>query len=150
MNGNQSIDAFAADLIASLEPSARKALAQDIARQLKTSQQKRIADQLNPDGSAFVLRKPQIRHKKGKIRRTMFAKLRTAKYLKSSSTADAAIIKFTAQVSRIARVHQLGLRDRVNKTGAEANYPARELLGLTTEDETLIRELVTAHLAVRL
>ena len=150
MNGNQSIDAFAADLIASLEPSARKALAQNIARQLKASQQKRIADQLNPDGSGFAPRKPQIRHQRGKIRRTMFAKLRTAKYLKSSSTADAAVIKFTAQVSRIARVHQLGLRDRVNKTGAEATYPARELLGLTTEDETLIRDLVTAHLAVRL
>lgn len=150
MNGNQSFDAFAADLIAGLEPSARKALAQNIARQLKPSQQKRIAGQRNPDGSGFAPRKPQIRHQKGKIRRTMFAKLRTAKYLKASGTADAAIIKFTAQVSRIARVHQLGLRDRVNKTGAEATYPARELLGLTTADETLIQDLVTAHLAARL
>lgn len=159
MSGNLSIESFAADLIAGLEPSARKALAQDIARQLRASQQRRIAAQLNPDGSGFAPRKPQlrpggstlgVRHRKGAIKRQMFAKLRTAKYLKARGTADAAIVGFTAAVSRIARVHQLGLRDRVSKTGAEADYPARQLLGITADDEALILELTTAHLAVRL
>ena len=49
-----SLESFAADLIAGLEPDARKALARDLARQLRTRQQKRIADQQNPDGSAFA------------------------------------------------------------------------------------------------
>ena len=151
MNEFAAVESFAADLIASLEPAARKALAQDLARQLRTRQQKRIADQQNPDGSAFAPRKPQLRHRKGKIRRTMFAKLRTAKYLKATSTAEAAVVTFTSDVQRIARVHQYGLRDRVNrKTGLEADYPARRLLGLTESDEALIREVVTAHLAARL
>lgn len=147
----RELEAFAADLIAGLEPAARKALAADIARQLRPSQQKRIAAQLNPDGTPFEPRKPQLRHQVGKLRRTMFAKLRTARYLKASSTSDAALVGFTADVSRIARVHQEGLRDRVNrKTGLEADYPARRLLGFSDADETLIRDLVTAHLADRL
>ena len=150
MSSMPSIESFADDLISGLEPTARKALAQEIARQLRASQQKRIAAQINPDGSGFVPRKPQLRHRKGALRRQMFAKLRTAKYLKTRSTADAAIVGFTAEVSRIARVHQLGLRDRVNKTGAEATYPARELLGISADDESLIRSIVTEHLANRL
>lgn len=151
MSDIAALESFAADLIASLEPGARKSLAADLARQLRTSQQQRIAAQLNPDGSAFEERKPQIRNKIGKVRRSMFAKLRTARYLKASSTSEAALVSFTAEVSRIARVHQLGLRDRVNrKTGLEADYPARQLLGISADDETLIRDVVTDHLAFRL
>lgn len=151
MNEFGRLESFAADLIASLEPAARKALAQDMARQLRASQQKRIAAQQNPDGSGYAPRKPQLRHKKGKIKRQMFAKLRTAKYLKATSSAEAAVVPFASDVQRIARVHQFGLRDKVNrKTGLEADYPARRLLGLTESDETLIREVVTAHLAARL
>ena len=146
-----SVESFAAELIAGLQPAARKALAQDIARQLRASQQKRIAAQLNPDGTGFAPCKPQLRHQKGKIKRDMFAKLRTAKYIKAGSNANEAIVSFTADVSRIARVHQFGLRDRVSKkTGLEADYPARQLLGLSPDDEALIRDLVTAHLADRL
>lgn len=145
------IEAFAADLIAGLEPSARKELARQIAGKLRTSQQKRISAQQNPDGSGFASRKPQLRGKKGKIKRDMFAKLRTAKYLKATGTAEAAIITFTNDVQRIARVHQLGLRDKVSrKTNAEALYPARQLLGLTADDEALVMELCTDHLARRL
>lgn len=150
MSNPLSLDSFAADLIAGLEPSARKELAQEIARHLRASQQKRIAAQQNPDGSAFAPRKFQLRHRRPGRLRAMFAKLRTNRFLKARSTGDAAIVGFTAEVSRIARVHQLGLRDRVNKTGAEADYPARELLGISADDEALIRDLVTAHLADRL
>ena len=151
MNEFVRLESFAADLIASLDHDARKALAQDMARHLRANQQKRIAAQQNPDGSGFAPRKPQLRHKKGKIRRLMFAKLRTAKYLKAASNAEAAIVTFTSDVQRIARVHQFGLRDKVNrKTGLEADYPARRLLGLSDADETLIRDIVTAHLAERL
>lgn len=150
MNEFGALDAFAADLIAALDPAARKELAQRLARELRASQQQRIAAQQNPDGTPYAERKPQLRHRKGKLR-AMFAKLRTAKYLKARATADAALVDFTADVQRIALVHHKGLRDRVNrKTGLEADYPARQLLGISDADEALIRDRVTEHLAARL
>lgn len=150
MNEFGALESFASALVASLEPAARKALAQQLARELRTSQQKRIAAQVAPDDTPFAARKPQLRHKKGKLR-AMFAKLRTAKYLKARSTSDAAIVEFIAEVQRLALVHQRGLRDRVNrKTTLEANYPARPLLGISAADEALIRDIATAHLANRL
>lgn len=145
-----ALEAFAADLLARLEPAARQELARRIARDLRASQQKRIAAQLNPDGSGFAPRKPQLRQKKGGLRRQMFAKLRTAKHLKAKGTADAAVVSFTTEVSRIARVHQFGLRDTVNrKTGLETDYPERQLLGISEADEALIRDLAVEYLAGR-
>jgi phage virion morphogenesis protein len=150
MSDLATIEAFASDLLARLEPSARTELAKRIAKDLRASQQKRIAAQLNPDGSGFAPRKTQLRSKKGRIRQQMFTKLRTARYLKAKGTSDAAIVSFTEQVSRIARVHQLGLRDRVNrKTSLEADYAQRELLGLSAADEAMIRDLSVDYLAGR-
>jgi phage virion morphogenesis protein len=146
-----ALEAFAADLIAGLEPAARQELARRLAGELRTRNQKRIAAQVAPDGTAYAPRKEQIRHRKGKIKRQMFSRLRTAKYLKAKGTPNEAVVAFTAEVSRIARVHHLGLRDRVNKkTGLEADYPARPLLGISPDDEALIMEICTAHLADRL
>lgn len=146
------VESFAAGLIASLEPGARRELARDIALLLRGNRQRSIAAQQNPDGTAFEPRKPQLRlrNQKGKIRRTMFAKLRTARFLKASATPDAAIVSFVGEVQRIARVHQEGLRDRVNRRGLEVTYPARRLLGISEPDEAEIRDLVVARLADRL
>ena len=60
-------------LIGALEPAARKALAVAIAKGLRPRNARRIAAQQNPDGSAFEPRKPQLRHRKKKLRQTMFA-----------------------------------------------------------------------------
>lgn len=146
----ESLEAFAADLIAGLAPSARRELALRIAKELRPRNQKRIAAKTNPDGTPFEPRKTQLRHKTGQIKRQMFSKLRTAKYLKATATENEAIVGFTREVSRIALVHHLGLRDRVNKkTGLEAKYPERQLIGIPDEDQALIAEIVTAHLADR-
>lgn len=150
MNDIDSVESFGADLVAALGDTDRRALAQDLASRLKKSQQQRIGMQMNPDGSAYEPRKLQLRHKSGKIKREMFSKLRTSKYLKSTGTADAAIVGFTSEVSPIARVHQLGLRDRVNKRGTEADYPARQLLGISAADESMSIDLIASHLANRL
>lgn len=136
-----------ASLLANLDSKARRKLAREIAKQLRNSQQKRIAAQLNPDGSAFAKRKPQVRDQKGKIRRTMFSKLRTAKYLKTEANPNAAVVGFVGEVERIARVHQYGLRDRAQKGGPDVQYPARQLLGFTEPDIEAIRDAVLAHLA---
>lgn len=143
-----ALEAFASDLLSALAPDARKQLAVDIAAGLRSSQQKRIAAQQNPDGSAYAPRKSPLRQQGGRIRRAMFSKLRTARFLKARGTPNEAIVAFTQQVSRIARVHQDGLRDYVNRrTGLQVEYPQRVLLGLSDADRELILELTVAHLS---
>lgn len=136
-----------ASLLNNLDTKARRELAREIAKQLRQSQQRRIAAQLNPDGSAFEKRKPQIRERKGKLRRTMFSKLRTAKYLKTEAKSEAAVVGFVSQIGRIAAVHQYGLRDRVQKGGTEVLYPSRQLLGFTDADIDAIRDAVLTKLS---
>lgn len=145
------LEDWCAPLLAKLGASQRRSLARTIAVQLRRSQSQRIAQQQNPDGSGYEPRKPrQVRGKKGRIKqRAMFAKLRTATYLKARATGDAASVEFTARVSRIARVHQEGGTDRVSPRGPRARYPQRQLLGFTDADRDLIRDLLIEHLAPR-
>ncbi|KSG23118.1 phage virion morphogenesis protein [Pseudomonas aeruginosa] len=143
----RALEDWAGALLAKLEPGARRQLNQQIGRELRRSQQQRIAAQLNPDGSAFSPRKPrQLRAKKGRIKRKMFAKLRQAKHLKVQSSADAIAIGFMGRVARIARVHQYGLRDRPERGQADVQYDRRELLGFIDADLDLIRDRLLEHL----
>ncbi|WP_431483721.1 phage virion morphogenesis protein [Pseudomonas solani] len=143
----RALEDWAGALLAKLEPGARRQLNQQIGRDLRRSQQQRIAAQLNPDGSAFAPRKSrQLRSKKGRIKRKMFAKLRQAKHLKVQSSADAIAIGFMGRVARIARVHQYGLRDRPERGQADVQYDRRELLGFTDADLDLIRDSLLEHL----
>ncbi|PRG70984.1 phage virion morphogenesis protein [Burkholderia cenocepacia] len=138
---------WAAGLLGQLAPAQRAVLAKGLAAELRRRHSRRIAEARNPDGSRYAPRKPQARRKKGRIRRAMFAKLRTARFLKTASTADASVLHFTRQVERIARVHQEGLRDRVERNGPVVQYPARELLGLADADVAWIAEDILAFLA---
>ncbi|PRP71753.1 phage virion morphogenesis protein [Chromobacterium amazonense] len=135
-------------LLNKVEPAARRALARDIGRALRQNQQKRIAAQQNPDGSGYAPRRAQYRQQKGRIRRQMFAKLRTARWLKIEANAGGVEVGFIRRVERIARVHQYGLRDCVSRHPyREAQYPARELLGLSEQDFEMIRAKVLDQLA---
>ena len=143
-----AIEARLTALIACLSPSSRATLARRVAGQLRKTQSARIAAQRNPDGSAYEPRKPQLRQQKKNLRGGMFKKLRQNAHLKATGNADGAVVAFSRDVERIARVHQLGLRDRVNRrTHLEVAYPARELLGITVIDEALLSTLISAHLA---
>ncbi len=134
-------------LIGNLSPSARKEMARNIARKLRASQQQNIKRQQAPNGTPFKPRKAQpVRGKKGRIKREMFAKLRTAKYMKAQATADEAVIAFTGRVQRMARVHHYGLRDRPSRGGKEVQYEARPLLGMSDADFEFIGQYITAHL----
>ncbi|WP_154965107.1 phage virion morphogenesis protein [Klebsiella grimontii] len=79
----------------------------------------------------------------------MFRRLRTARFLKTRATADGAEVGYSGVAARIARVHQFGLRDRVNDSGAMATYPRRELLGLSKADRMAIARQVIDSLGVR-
>ena len=140
-------ETWCAPLLANLQPGARRALARAMANDLRRSQSGRIAQQQNPDGSAYEPRKPRIRDKKGRIRRGMFAKLRTAKFLRAKSDQDSVAVEFTGRVARLARVHQEGGEDRVAKGGPRVRYPKRALLGYTSGDLRMIRDRLIKDLA---
>lgn len=149
MSELEPLDAWCSGMLANLQPAARRQLARQIAASLRTNNAKRIAAQKNPDGSAYESRKPQkLRNKKGSIRRGMFAKMRTARFLKTEASQDGAVVKFVASVQRMAEVHHYGLRDKVNRRrNLEVQYPVRELLGITESEVQLVEDLVLDHLA---
>lgn len=147
MSESRELEAWLVGMLAKLDAPARRTLARAVAVELRRRQAARIAEQRNPDGSPYVPRKPQLRHRAGRIRRAMFTRLRLARYMKTEADANTAAVTFAGNALRIATVHQFGLRDRVNKTGLTARYPARELLGLTSEDIERITEQVLFHLA---
>jgi phage virion morphogenesis protein len=141
MSELSAFDTRLAGLIAALSPQSRKAMAAAIAKRLRKHQQQRIKQQVTPEGQPFTPRRPQLlRAKKGRIKREMFAKLRTAKYMKAKGTADDAVVEFTGQVQRMAKVHQYGLRDRPSVRAKEMQYPARPLLGLDAEDMKIVED----------
>ncbi|ELT3495217.1 phage virion morphogenesis protein [Citrobacter freundii] len=140
MDNLHKVDEWLAALLANLEPAARQRMMRELAQELRRNQQQNIRLQCNPDGTAFEARRVTARSKKGRIKRQMFAKLRTTKYLKTAATADSASVQFEGKVQRIARVHHYGLRDRVRRNGPEARYPARRLLGVNDEVETVTRD----------
>ncbi|WFX57890.1 phage virion morphogenesis protein [Enterobacter roggenkampii] len=147
MDDLQRVDDWLAALLANLEPAARNRMMRQLAQELRRSQQQNIRLQRNPDGTAFEARRVTARSKKGRIKRQMFAKLRTTKYLKTTATADSASVQFDGKVQRIARVHHYGLRDRVRRNGPEARYPARRLLGVNDEVETITRDTLLRWLS---
>nr|WP_226857673.1 phage virion morphogenesis protein [Enterobacter cloacae complex sp. P31C] len=126
----QRVDDWLAALLANLEPAARNRMMRQLAQELRRSQQQNIRLQRNPDGTTFEPRRVTARSKKGRIKRQMFAKLRTTKYLKTAATADSASVQFDGKVQRIARVHHYGQRDRVRRNGPEVRYSQRRLLGV--------------------
>lgn len=144
----RALEDWAGALLSKLEPSARRKLNQAIARDLRRSQQQRIAAQRNPDGTPFAPRKPRqpLRAKQGRIKRQMFTKLRQAKHLKLQSTASSITLAFLGRTARLARVHQYGLRDRPGRGAPDVQYAQRQLLGLTDADLNMVRDKLLQHL----
>lgn len=133
-------------LIEKLSPANRRQLATKIAKELRVNQQQRIKRQQAPDGTPYVARKAQsIRGKKGRVKRAMFTKLRTNRYMAAKGTQDAATVAFVGQVQRMARVHQFGLCDRPNAHSKDVQYDERPLLGFSQQDIYLIENLIIEH-----
>ncbi|MHA1006444.1 phage virion morphogenesis protein [Enterobacter bugandensis] len=148
MDDLQRVDDWLAALLANLEPAARNRMMRQLAQELRRSQQQNIRLQRNPDGTTFEPRRVTARSKKGRIKRQMFAKLRTTKYLKTAATADSASVQFDGKVQRIARVHHYGLRERVSRRGPEVRYAERRLLGINNGVEAMIKDTLLEWLRV--
>ncbi|KKJ28278.1 phage virion morphogenesis protein [Enterobacter hormaechei] len=148
MSDFKPFDNKLAGLLAALSPAGRRKLAGEIAKQLRTAQQQRIKQQKAPDGSPYQARKRQpLRAKQGRIKRAMFQKLRTNRYMKASGRENGAVVEFTDKVQRIARVHQYGLKDRPSQRSPQVQYPVRMLLGFNSEmlcitERIIIKKLI--------
>lgn len=142
----KALEDWAGGLLAQLQPAKRRQLNQQLARELRQSQQKRITTQKNPDGTAFAPRKPQQREKQGRIKRKMFTKLKAAKHLRLQSDANSIALAFIGRTARLARVHQYGLRDRPGRGSPQVQYARRELLGLTADELDHIRTRLLDHI----
>lgn len=148
MSDFKPFDNQLAGLLAALSPAGRRKLAGEIAKQLRTAQQQRIKQQKAPDGSPYQARKRQpLRAKQGRIKRAMFQKLRTNRYMKASGRENGAVVEFTGKVQRIARVHQFGLKDRPNAHAQEVQYAQRQLLGLNEINIKEIELLIGEHIS---
>lgn len=141
------VDAWLAALLSQLEPAARKKMLREVARDVRRIQQANITAQRSPDGTAWEPRRVSARSKKGRIRRGMFAKLKTAKYLKTQAGAEAAEVAFVPAVQKLARVHHHGLRDRVSRRGPMVKYAERPLLGVNEEVAISVRDTLTRWLS---
>lgn len=143
MSDFKPFDNQLAGLLAALSPAGRRKLAGDIAKELRKSQQQRIKQQKAPDGSPYQARKRQpLRAKTGRIKRAMFQKLRTSRYMKATGRENSAVVEFTGKVQRIARVHQLGLKDRPNEHAKDVQYAERQLLGFSQADKQIVESLI--------
>jgi phage virion morphogenesis protein len=125
----------------------------DIARELRRSQQARIAAQKNPDGTGYEPRKvrtgtKRLRGKSGRLKRAaMFAKLRKSRWLAIDQNGNELAVGFAGRVASVARIHQFGEKSAVASGGPEYRYPARTLLGLTTAEREMIRDRLLRHIA---
>lgn len=141
------VDAWLDALLAQLEPTARTKMLREVARDVRRIQQANITAQRAPDGTAWEPRRVTARSKKGRIRRKMFAKLKTTKYLKAQATSDTAEIAFVPAVQKLARVHHYGLRDRVNRRGTEVKYTERPLLGISDDILIKVKDIMIRYLS---
>ncbi|MDH2999502.1 phage tail protein [Chelonobacter oris] len=124
----------------------RRKLLRNMTQKLAASQRQRISAQKNPDGSAYLPRKPQKR--KGKIRRkAMFVRLKSNRFLKRKNSGEQAEVGFSGSAGHIANVHQYGLEGRVQKNKPhKVRYDQRELLGFSDSDKQLIEDLIIDQL----
>lgn len=147
VNNLHEVDAWLAALLGKLEPAQRKKMLREVAQDVRRIQQASITAQRAPDGSAWEPRRMTARTKKGRVKRKMFTKIKTAKYLKAQANANMAEIAFVPGVQKLVRVHHYGLRDRVNRRGTEVKFAERPLLGISSEvknsvNQTLMRWLI--------
>lgn len=149
MDDLQQVDAWLNALLNQLEPAQRTKMLREVARDVRKIQQANITAQRAPDGAAWEPKRVTVRTKKGRIRRKMFVKLKTAKYLKAQGNAERAEVTFAGRVQRISRVHHYGLRDKVNRKGAEVKYAERPLIGLNNAVKKSVKNALLHWLSIK-
>lgn len=125
MSDLKPFDDRLAGLIASLLPAGRRKLADEIAKQLRTAQQQRIKQQKAPDGSPYQARKRQpLRAKTGRIKRAMFQKLRTSRYIKPVAVITVQWWNLSAKCSVSRECISMDLKTGQTHTAASYSFPS--------------------------
>lgn len=141
------LERFLGRFVTALSPREMRGLASKIGQSLRRENARRIAANVQPDGSAMQARRPR----EGKARGKMFRRLRQASILKVTPTADGVTVGFRGQAQNVARVHHFGEEDVVGRTRdgrtIRARYVARQLLGIGDGDEDAILAAVEKHLS---
>lgn len=133
---------FLNPLVQQLSSSEMTKLNKKIGKDLRRNQQQRISGQKNPDGSAYT---PRRLRDGQRLRKKMFTKLRSLKYLRNFSNAEKVSVGFLSSAVFVAKIHQEGLRGGVAKNGPFITYPKRELLGFSESDIKMIKDSVLDH-----
>lgn len=143
------LEEWAGALLAKLEPGQRRKLLGQVARDLRWNQQRRIAAQKAPDGTAYAPRKRArggLRGKRGRIRSQMFVKLQTARWMRTEVSAAGVAVGFVGRVGRIARAHQLGREIKPLGNHFDTRLPLRKLLCVGRTDMIAVRNMILNHL----
>ncbi|GGZ32079.1 phage virion morphogenesis protein [Asticcacaulis endophyticus] len=88
----------------------------------------------------------KIRNRPALRDRDMFRKIRSSRYLRSGANEREAWIGFIGGISRIAKVHQEGLKDEPASGQKAVTYAVRELLGMTLAEREDVLDIVFKHL----
>lgn len=152
-DGFAELESFLTAELAKLSPARRRRITRKIGMEIRKANAKRIAENIQPDGTPMQARKPRrLTTGKGAIKRgRMFRKMRLARSFKINPSADGVSVGFEGMVAHTARAHQYGLMDFVGRTtngkAVRAKYPERVLLGFTPEDLGMIADGVRAMLS---
>ena len=136
------LDAWLTARLAALTPSEQSKLLRKVGQDLRRENTRRMTAQTTPDGERWTPRKAQPRRKANDGK--MMRKLRTGRHLRLRIIPGELRLGFTGRDARLARIHHYGLRDALQY--GIAQYPARELIGISTQDEALIRNSILRHL----
>lgn len=116
------------------------------ARGIRTFLKRRIRYYTRPDFSGGG--GGRLRSERGKVRRkAMFRKISKAQNLRMLyHGTDGVAVGFVRGAAGIAAVHQYGEKVRMEHHGAMADYPKRELIGLSQADIQMIQDKVIDHI----
>ncbi|GGZ02734.1 phage virion morphogenesis protein [Novosphingobium colocasiae] len=148
----QQFEEWFGRILQGMEPAARKRAAMKLGQRLRANNLKRIAANVEPDGSPMAPRKPRL-DRRGRLRARaggkMFKGLRRARNWKIDADQDGVEIRpATGAVDRVGSVSQFGEISTVgylrNGTPIRARYAMRRILGFGPEDDTLALEVAAS------
>lgn len=146
-SGLEALEPWIEGYLAKLKPAERSKVARKIGIMLRRANARRIAANVQPDGSAMEPRRPQ-KDRRGRLRARkgrMFAKTGKLRNMRVRPSPDGVEVDFARLVAGTAAVHHFGLIDKVDgriPNSIRVRYPARRLLGFSPADREAIMDEV--------
>jgi len=143
MTGAIGIEEWATQMIELMSPVKRRQLIRKILHYSRQANSKRIRQQIGPDGKAWA---PRKKRRRGRGKNKLLQGFSKIKHLKIKATRDAGSLTFPGkEANRIASIHHYGLVDQVSRRGPKVEYPARELIGISKDDDKKIDDIIATH-----